>query len=142
VIPRRVAARALIVSLAASLLAGCVHYPTVMEAGGTMLRPDKGRLVRQGMNAAVYFDVNSTGKYGDVITSVYTPVAREAKLVDGAGAAIPRFEVPGTSVTSFTSAGPHVVLTDLTRPLVAGETVIVTLVFEKSGGLGLIAAVE
>jgi copper(I)-binding protein len=122
--------------------AGCVHYPTVMDAGGTMLRPDRGRLVRQGMNAVVYFEVKSTGKYGDIINSVHTPVAREAKLVDGAGAPLGRLEVPGTTVMIFTASGPHVVLTDLTRPLVAGETVIVTLVFEKSGGLGLIAAVE
>jgi copper(I)-binding protein len=137
-----VIARALTLILASALVAGCVHYPTVMEAGGTMLRPDKGRLVRQATNAVVYFEVKSTGKYGDVITSVSTPIAREARLVDGAGAPLERFEVPGTTVMSFTPSGPHVVLTDLTRPLMAGETVIVTLVFEKSGGLGLIAAVE
>jgi hypothetical protein len=35
-----------------------------------------------------------------------------------------------------------VALRELTRPLVPGETIIVTLVFEKIGGLGIIATVE
>jgi copper(I)-binding protein len=35
-----------------------------------------------------------------------------------------------------------VVLSELTRPLELGDTVIVTLVLEKTGGLGVIATVE
>ena len=136
---RAFVALALSVALAS---AGCVHYPTVMEAGGTMVRPDKGRLVRQGDGAAVYFDLKSSGKYGDVITAVHTPVARQAQLVDGGGAPLSRIEVPGAAVMRFTETGPHVILSDLTQPLVAGETIIVTLVLEKMGGLGVIAVVE
>ena len=122
--------------------AGCVHYPSVTDSGGTMLRTEKGRLVRQGEGAAVYFDLKSSGKYQDVILSVYTPVAKTAMLVDAGGQTLPRLEVPGAAVTSFVSSGPHVQLRDLTRPLAAGETVIVTLVFEKVGGLGIICVVE
>src|SRR2546430_127314 len=121
---------------------GCVHYPTVMEAGGTMVRPDKGRAVREGAGALVYFDLKSTGKYGDVITGVHTPVARQAQLVSGKGKPLTRLEVPGAAVLSFTPTGPHVVLSELTRPLVLGDTIIVTLVLEKMGGLGVIATVE
>jgi copper(I)-binding protein len=98
--------------------------------------------VRQADGAQVYFDLNSTGKYGDVITAVYSPLARQATLVDAAGAPLARLEVPGASVVRFTSEGPHVVLTELMRPLTAGETFIVTLVFEKSGGIGVITTVE
>jgi len=139
-----VTARALAaLTLAAALATGaCVRYPTVTDAGGTMLRPDKGRLVRQGDGAAVYFDLKSSGKYGDVITAVHTPVARQAQLVDGRGAPLPRVAVPGASVTSFTESGPHVVLSELTRTLTTGDTIIVTLVLEKMGGLGVIATVE
>ena len=136
---RALAAIALGVAVVSS---GCVHYPTVMEAGGTMVRPDKGRAVRQGSGAVVYFDLKSSGKYGDVITGVHTPVARQAQLVDARGAPLSRVEVPGASVTRFTAKGPHVMLTDLTRPLVLGDTIIVTLVLEKMGGLGVIATVE
>ena len=136
---RALAAIALGVAVVSS---GCVHYPTVMEAGGTMVRPDKGRAVRQGSGAVVYFDLKSSGKYGDVITAVHTPVARQAQLVSGSGEPLTRVEVPGAAVMSFTPAGPHVVLSELTRPLELGDTVIVTLVLEKTGGLGVIATVE
>jgi hypothetical protein len=99
---------------------GCVHYPTVIEAGGTMIRPDKGRAVRQGPGAVVYFELKSSGS----------------------GQPLTRVEVPGATVMSFTPTGPHVVLSELTRPLELGDTVIVTLVLEKTGGLGVIATVE
>ena len=136
--------RALAALLLAAALsgAGCVHYPTVLEAGGIMMRPDKGRVVRQPEGAAVYFDLKSTGMYGDVITGVHTTVAKQAQLVSGAGATLGRFRVAGAAVVSFTEKGPHVVLRELARPLVPGETIIVTLVLEKIGGLGIIATVE
>ena len=136
---RALAALALGLTLATG---GCVHYPTVTDAGGTMVRPDKGRLVRQGEGAVVYFDLKSSGKYGDVITAVHTPVAAKAQLVDGRGQPLSRVSVPGASVMHFTESGPHVMLSELTRPLVLGDTIIVTLVLEKMGGLGVIAVVE
>jgi copper(I)-binding protein len=98
--------------------------------------------VRQAEGAQVFFDLNSTGKYGDVITAVYSPIARQAALVDAAGAPVARVEVPGATTMRFTAEGPHVVLSDLTRPLTLGETIIVTLIFEKSGGIGVITTVE
>jgi copper(I)-binding protein len=139
-----VTARALAAVALAGALAtgGCVHYPSVLEAGGTMMRPEKGRLVRVADGAEAYFEVKATGKYGDVVTAVHTPVARQALLVDGSGQALPRLEVPGASVMVFDAKGPHVVLRELTRPLERGDTVIVTLVFEKVGGLGVICLVE
>jgi copper(I)-binding protein len=136
---RALAAVALGVVLACG---GCVRYASVTDAGGTMVRPDRGRVVVQGESAAVYFDLKSTGKFGDVITAVHTPVARQARLVDGRGAPLERLQVPGASVVKFTATGPHVVLSELTRPLLLGDTIIVTLVLEKIGGLGVIATVE
>jgi copper(I)-binding protein len=123
------------------LLAGCVYYPTIMDAGGTRIRPEKGRAVLDGAGARVYFDLNSTGKYGDVILSVVSPVAKQAQVVNGA-APVTRMEIPGTSTVKFAPDGPHVVLSDLLRPLAKGETFIVTLEFEKSGGIGVVTVVE
>jgi copper(I)-binding protein len=136
---RAVAALALVGALASG---GCVHYPTILEAGGTMLRPDKGRLVRLSEGAEVYFDLRSNGMYGDTVKSVVTPVARVAQLVDGKGQPLATYELPGAKVIVFDAKGPHVVLKELTRPLVPGESVIVTLMMDKSGGLGVIAVVE
>jgi copper(I)-binding protein len=126
----------------ALLLAGCVYYPTIMDAGGTRIRTENGRAVRDGESARVFFDVNSTGKYGDFIVGVLAaPVARQAQLVDGA-TPVPRLEIPGASTVKFVPDGPHVVLSDLPRPLAKGETFIVTLQFEKSGGIGIVTVVE
>ena len=135
--PRRAALAALLL-----LLAGCVRYPTVADVGGTNIRTANGRAVRQEARALVYFELNSTGKFGDAITSVTTPVAKQAQLVDATGTPLPRLEVPGATTAKFTSDGPHIVLADLQRPLTPGETFIVTLQFEKSGGIGIVTVVE
>jgi copper(I)-binding protein len=136
VITRRAALAALIFSAA-----GCVHYPTVVDIGGVRLRTENGRAVRDGDRARVLFDVVSTGKYGDVITAVSTPAAKQAQLVDAAGAPLARFEVPGATTVKFIPEGPHVLLTGL-GPLTPRETFIVTLQFERSGGIGVVTVVE
>jgi copper(I)-binding protein len=69
-------------------------------------------------------------------------VAKNAAVVDAGGDPLTRVEVPGASTFSFTPEGPHVVLSELTRTLTPGETIIVTLIFEKSGGIGVITTVE
>jgi copper(I)-binding protein len=121
----------------ALIAAGCVTYPSVEDIGGIRIVPRKGRAVRQGDGAVVYMELHSTGKFGDAVTTAYSPVAREAQLVPPG-----RMEVPGISVVTLEPAGPHVVLSGLTRDLVPGESIIVTLVFEKSGGIGVITVVE
>ena len=124
------------------LLAGCVHDPTVMDTGGVRIRTENGRAARRGADLAVSFDVVSTGKYGDVLVGVTTPVAGQAVLVDGAAAPLGRLEIPGATTVRFTADGPHVVLSALQRPVERGETFIVTLLFEKSGGIGIVTLVE
>ncbi|HET7340021.1 MAG TPA: copper chaperone PCu(A)C [Methylomirabilota bacterium] len=124
------------------LAAGCVHYPTVMDTGGVRIRTENGRAVRQGTDLVVTADIVSTGKYGDVIADVQTPVARQAQLVDGGGAVIPRLDVPGATTVHFTADGAHIVLRDLQRPVERGETFVVTLMFQKSGGIGIVTLLE
>jgi copper(I)-binding protein len=137
--------RRLALALAASvtlLVSGCVYYPTIIDVGGTRIRPANGRIVLQGEVASFYVELESTGKFGDVLTSVTTTAAREARLVSGGGEPIPRFEIPGTTTVVFSAAGAHVVLSGLSRPLTPGETIIVTLVFEKVGLLGVVSLVQ
>jgi copper(I)-binding protein len=136
VITRRAALAALILSAA-----GCVYYPSVVDIGGVRLRTENGRAVRDGDRARVLFDVVSTGKYGDVITAVSTPAAKQAQLVDATGAPLARVEVPGATTVKFIPEGPHVLLTGL-GPLTPRETFIVTLQFERSGGIGVVTVVE
>lgn len=128
--------------LLALLLGGCVHYPTVEDIGGVRIRTENGKAVRQGESVMVYFDVVSTGKFGDTIGSVAAPVARQARLVDAAGGPLAALEVPGATTMKFVADGPHIILGELTRPLTPGETIIVTLLFQKSGGIGIVTLVE
>jgi copper(I)-binding protein len=125
-----------------ALAGGCVHYPKVEEAGSPHIRPENARAVRQADGLAVYVDLRSSGKFGDVITGAQTPVAREAKLVDASGAAVQRVEVPGYGVLPLKPGAPHVVLSGLTRAVSRGEVFIVTLLLEKSGRLGVVTVVE
>ena len=136
-ITRRAALAALILSVG-----GCVHYPSVVDVGGVRIRTEAGRAVPEGDRARVFFEVVSTGKFGDVVLGVTTPVARQAQLVDTAGAPVPKLEIPGAATVKFTPDGTHVVLTGLQRPLVPRETFIVTLQFDKSGGIGVVTVVE
>jgi copper(I)-binding protein len=133
-----------LLALASLLAGGCTYYPTVQDMGGVRLRPEQGRAVRTANSpeAAVYFVLNSTGKYGDVLKAAESPLARKAELRGSDGSRISEIEVPGATVMAFPPGGPHIVLSDFTRPLEAGEVIIVTLHFEKSGPLGLITVVE
>jgi hypothetical protein len=134
--------RALALAALLLLAGGCVYFPSIEDIGGTRITPVNGRAVRRADGAAVYLELNSTGKFGDVVTGVSAAVARQARLVGGDGQALARFEVPGAATVALKPGGPHVVLSGLTRPLVAGETIIVTLMLEKSGGLGVVTVVE
>ena len=134
--------RALVLAIALALATGCVHYPTVDEAGGPRIRPENGRAIRGTEGLAVYVDLHSTGKYGDVLMAAHSPVARDARVVDQSGAAVTRLEIPGTTVVPLRPGGPHVRLSNLTRQPNPGEVIIVTLTFEKSGNLGIVTVVE
>lgn len=126
----------------ALLLAGCVHYPSIEGVGGVRIRPEKGRAVRDGDGYAVYFEISSTGKFGDTLVGATTIVTWQAKLVDGSGDPIGEVEIPGATTVVFAPGTPHVVLRDLTRPLTRGETIIVTLLFAKSGAIGVATLIE
>ena len=136
-ITRRAALAALVLSLG-----GCVHYPSVVDVGGVRIRTEAGRAVPEGDRALVFFEVVSTGKFGDVVLGVTTPVASQAELDDAAGTPVTKFEVPGATTVKFTPDGLHVVLTGLQRRLIPRETFIVTLQFDKSGGIGIVTVVE
>ena len=136
---RRGAAPALL--LVALIVAGCVYYPTVEDIGGIRIRPENGRAIRQPDGLSVYVDLASTGKYGDALVAVTTPVGK-AQLVDGAGAPLARLEVPGATVVALTAQGAHVRLTELTRAVAPGDTILVTLVFERIGQVGAVTRVE
>jgi copper(I)-binding protein len=142
---RRGAARLLaaLVVLSAGLLAGCTYYPTIYDAGGIRIRPQNGRAVQQPAGLAVYMDLASTGKFGDTIVGATSEIARRATLVaPPGGQPVTRLEVPGEATVRLTPDGAHIVLSELTRPVRPGETVLVTVLFERLGRIGVPTHVE
>ena len=138
---RRRSGRTVLV-LSALALSACVYYPSITEIGGIRIQPANGRLVRDGDRAVFYAELNNTGKFGDVLTRIETPVAGRAELVGPSGTPLGQLEVPGGELVRFEPDGRRIVLSALTRALQPCEVVIVTLVFEKSGAIGVVAAVE
>jgi copper(I)-binding protein len=129
--------------LLALALGGCVHYPSVDDVGGIRIRPQNGRALRHQGGLVLYMDLDSTGKYGDAVVAVIAPpVAKSAVLLDQTGRPLSRLEVPGETRLRLFAEGPRIVLSDLTRPVVPGEAIIVTLVFEKIGNIGALTRVE
>ncbi|MEK7386466.1 MAG: copper chaperone PCu(A)C [candidate division NC10 bacterium] len=139
--PRRSLSR-VVLALALAALAGCVYYPTVTDVGGVRIVPERGRVVREGAGALFYVDINSTGKFDDVLVRVETPIAGRAQLLGPTGAPLAQLLVPGTTLVRLQPGGQRVLLSDLTRELKPGEVVIVTLLFQKSGAIGVISPVE
>jgi copper(I)-binding protein len=129
------------VAAVAVLAAGCVYNPSVVDTGGVRIQPQKGRLVARPPGAEFYADIASTGKYGDVLTRAESTIARRAQLL-GPDGAVSEITIPGETVVHFAPGGYRVALSELKRPLEKGEVVIVTLYFQKSGGIGVISVVE
>jgi len=140
---RRRAVGGVAVGLAVLFLAGgCVYYPTVADVGGVRIQPEHGRVVRGGDGALFFVDLNSTGMFEDVLLRVETDFAKRAQLLGPNGARVERLTVPGAALVRLHETGERVALSELTRELKTGEVVIVTLVFEKYGPLGVVSAVE
>ena len=137
---RRRAAPALL--LLALVLGGCVYYPMIPDIGGIRIRPQNARAVSQPLGLAVYMDVDSSGKYGDTIVGATSEIAGSAVLVTPRGEPAGRLKIPGETVVRLSPEGPHIVLSDLTKSVTPGEVVLVTLLFEKIGRIGVPTRVE
>jgi copper(I)-binding protein len=124
------------------LVGGCVYYPTVEDVGGVRLVPEHGRIVRNADGALFFVDINSTGMFEDAIVRAETPIAKRTQLLTQTGEPLTRIAVPATTLMRLHPGGERVALSELTRELKAGEVVIVTLFFEKSGALGIVSSVE
>jgi copper(I)-binding protein len=135
---RRVAPLALVLLL----LGGCTYYPTVDDTGSPRMEPKNGRVVRTGTGAVCYFELESTGKFGDLLVSAESAAARRVAIVSADGATVSGIAIPGMSRLDFRPDGLRITLSDLTQPLTPGDGVIVVLVFAKSGRIGVVSRVE
>ena len=126
----------------ALVLAGCVYYPTVGDIAGAHLAPERGRVVRNGDGALFFVDITNSGISEDFLVRVEMPIAKRTQILSATGEAVQKLSVPGPSLLRLRPDGERVALSELTRELKAGEVVIVTLFFEKSGAVGVVSSVE
>jgi periplasmic copper chaperone A len=137
--------RAGLLALVLACLVGCtVSDPTIDQLGEPLIRPENARVLRPapaGSSAVVYVDVVNRGGADDTLVGVLSDVAGRAELRDRSGR-LGKVSIPPASTVALASDGRHIELYDLKQPLRTGDVIIVTLLFEKSGAIGAITAVQ
>jgi copper(I)-binding protein len=97
---------------------------------------------------AVYLIVHNGGSSDDRLIAVSTPAAKKADLhthiMDGdimKMRAVPNIRIPAGKDVRLAPGGYHVMLTDLNHPLKRGDTLRLTLTFEKAGKIAVTAPI-
>jgi copper(I)-binding protein len=102
-----------------------------------------------GGNGAVYVTIVNRGGGADALVRAATAAAATVELhetVQEGGVMkmrpLPRFEVPAGARLEMKPGGHHIMLMGLTRDLKPGDTVSVTLTFDKAGPMSVDAPVR
>ena len=122
--------------------------PTIgSPMGGTSATPDMQTMSGMTDNeatSAVYLVIINNGDQADTLVGASTDVAKgiemhETRINNNIAEMIPltRLDIPAGGRIEFKPEGYHVMLTGLTRELKVGETVKLTLQFQKSGAIAL-----
>lgn len=98
---------------------------------------------------AVYFTLNNSGDQQDRLIGVQTSRAKKAELHTHVHEGeimrmeqIDSVEVPAGGHVEFKPGGSHVMLFELSEPLVAGEHFPLTLIFENAGEVTVEVAIQ
>ena len=102
-----------------------------------------------GATSAVYFVIVNDGGQADTLIGAACDAAsiaevHQTQIVNDIAemAPAPRLVVPAHGKVEFAPGGYHVMLMGLTRDLKVGETLKLTLTFEKSGAITLAAPIQ
>jgi periplasmic copper chaperone A len=123
-------------------LALCLLLPTMAVAGPPAQLEVKDVWARDTIggtaNGAVYMTI--TAQAPDQLIAALTPVADKTDLMTMAGGSsamemtyLKQIDIPAGKPVSLNPAGFHVWLAGLRRPLKAGQTFSLTLIFKKAG---------
>lgn len=121
--------------------------PTATPGPSITISEAAGRLAMG--RGAVYFRIVNAGPVADALVGASTPAAKTVELhetvMDGAMAKmqpVPRIEVPANGEQVLKPGGYHVMMFDFTEPLKVGDTISVTLTFEKSGVMTIVVPIR
>lgn len=103
-----------------------------------------------GATTAAYLTITNAGPAADTLLAVHCTIAGSAMLhqtsTDASGmtgmSMVDSLPVPPGGSVSLQPGGMHVMLTDLTRPILAGEKIEIELVFEHAGTIRVPAPVR
>ena len=125
--------------LAEKLSLGAAPVASGITAAGARIAP-----VPAGGNGAVYLTLSNATQEPDYLLGASSPVVELADLHQTRQegevmvmSPVSRLEIPAQGQLRLEPAGYHLMLNQLKRPLVLGETIEVTLLLEKAGNLTL-----
>ena len=151
----RIPALALVIGLVV-VLGGCsssgasVSFATSAAAAGIAVSDAWARAAAQGGTSAAYLTIGNSGSTADRLLSVSTPAAGSAQvhetMSDPSGMTgmqpVDGIDVPPGGQVVLKPGGYHIMLMELSRALTAGETIQLTLVFQKAGPVVVTAEVR
>jgi copper(I)-binding protein len=115
-----------------------------VSGSATQAMQDMAGMAGSGPTSAAYFVVVNQGSEADTLVGATSGVAskaefHETRIVNDVAemVPIPRLDVPAGGRVEFKPGGYHLMLEGLTQDLKVGETIKLTLQFEKSGAITL-----
>jgi copper(I)-binding protein len=100
-----------------------------------VLGPPLGSALPPGGRAGVFLSIASEN--GDRLISVSAPATASAVRLTGGP-----IDLPAQALVDLSGPQPRVVLTRLTNPLLGGETIQLTLIFQQAGAITISVPVE
>lgn len=142
---QRLSALALLI-IASLLLAACGA-----AGGGIAVKDAYARATPpEAMTTGAFATITNGGKAADRLISAASPAAKTVELHEtvnegGVMKMQPHpegWEIPAGGKLELAPGGKHIMLIDLAAPLKAGETIELTLTFEKAGAIKIQAPVK
>ena len=125
------------------------HAPAGAALGPLRIEAPWTRAALEGRQGAGFLTIRNTGAAADRLVSATSPVAGRTELHthirDGDVMRMRQVEdiaVPARGSVTLEPGGLHLMFMGLTRPLVAGETIPVTLRFAQAGEVTIQLAVQ
>ena len=120
-----------------------------VRAGDLAITEAWSRAAGQGRTGAGYLTIGNRGAAADRLLSASSPAARSVELHNHIREGdvmrmreVPAIEIPAGGSVTLRPGGLHLMLIGLTGPLRQGETVPVTLTFERAGAAQVNLAIQ
>lgn len=141
---KRISIAVLVLVMISSLLSACGG------SDGVSIQDAWARPGLAGGNTAVYFVLENGGAEADSLVDASGDVAQMVQIhrstIDASGTMMmaeqEEVEIPAGGSVSFEPGGFHIMLIGLSKEIAPGDTVEITLAFEKAGEIQVTAPVQ